>query len=68
MEMQWPKDETGGLAVAGAGRGELGQAARRALAEAKSAAAAAVQGSNLRPAGKSMAATAPSQRATAIGK
>jgi hypothetical protein len=33
MKMQRPKDETGGLAVAGAGRGELGQAARRALAE-----------------------------------
>ena len=33
--MQRPKDETGGLAVAGAGRGELGQAARRALAEAE---------------------------------
>ena len=33
--MQWPKDETGGLAVAGAGRGELGQVARRALAEAE---------------------------------
>src|ERR1700732_5020654 len=32
MKMQRPKDETGGLAVAGAGRGELGQAARRALA------------------------------------
>jgi hypothetical protein len=35
MEMQRPKDETDGLAVAGAGRGELGQAARRALAEAE---------------------------------
>jgi len=33
--MQRPQDETGGLAVAGAGRGELGQAARRALAEAE---------------------------------
>ena len=35
MKMQRPKDETGGLAVAGAGRGELGQTARRALAEAE---------------------------------
>jgi hypothetical protein len=35
MKMQRPKDEAGGLAVAGAGRGELGQAARRALAEAE---------------------------------
>ena len=35
MGMQRPKDETGGLAVAGAGRGEPGQAARRALAEAE---------------------------------
>jgi|HubBroStandDraft_6_1064221.scaffolds.fasta_scaffold1591915_1 hypothetical protein len=33
--MQQPKDERGRLAVAGAGRGELGQAARRALAEAE---------------------------------
>ena len=33
--MQRPKDETAGPAVAGAGRGELGQAARRALAEAE---------------------------------
>ena len=33
--MQRPKDETGGLAVAGAGCGGLGQAARRALAEAE---------------------------------
>jgi hypothetical protein len=35
MKMQRPQDETGGLAVVGAGRGELGQAARRALAEAE---------------------------------
>ncbi len=35
MKMQRPKDETGYLAAAGAGRGELGQAARRALAEAE---------------------------------
>jgi hypothetical protein len=35
MKVQRPKDETGGLGVAGAGRGELGQAARRALAEAE---------------------------------
>jgi hypothetical protein len=35
MEVQRPKDETDSLAVAGAGRGELGQAARRALAEAE---------------------------------
>jgi hypothetical protein len=35
MKMQRPKDETVGLAVAGVGRGELGQAARRALAEAE---------------------------------
>ena len=35
MKMQRPKDETGGLAVAGAGSGELGQTARRALAEAE---------------------------------
>ena len=35
MKMQRPKDETGGIAVAGAGRGEPGQAARRALAEAE---------------------------------
>jgi hypothetical protein len=35
MKMQRPKDETGGLAVAGASRGELGQAARRALAESE---------------------------------
>ena len=33
--MQRQQDETGGLAVAGAGRGELGQATRRALAEAE---------------------------------
>jgi hypothetical protein len=33
--MQRPKDQRGRLAVAGAGRGELGQAARRALAEAE---------------------------------
>ncbi|HEY4847157.1 MAG TPA: succinate dehydrogenase assembly factor 4 [Methylocella sp.] len=33
--MQRLKDETGGLAVAGAGHGEPGQAARRALAEAE---------------------------------
>ncbi len=32
--MQRPKDETDGLVVAGAGRGEPGPAARRALAEA----------------------------------
>jgi hypothetical protein len=35
MKMQRPKDLTGGRAVAGASRGELGQAARRALAEAE---------------------------------
>jgi hypothetical protein len=35
MKMRRPKHETGGLAVAGAGRGGLGQAARRALAEAE---------------------------------
>jgi hypothetical protein len=35
MKMQRPKHETGGLAVAGAGRGDPGQAARRALAEAE---------------------------------
>src|SRR3984893_19080929 len=35
VKMQGPKDETVGLAVAGASRGELGQAARRALAEAE---------------------------------
>jgi hypothetical protein len=35
MKMQRPKGETGGLAVAGAGRGEPGPAARRALAEAE---------------------------------
>jgi hypothetical protein len=35
MGMRRPKGETDGLAVAGAGRGELGQAARRALAEAE---------------------------------
>jgi hypothetical protein len=35
MKMQRPNDETGGRAVAGAGRGELGQVARRALAEAE---------------------------------
>ncbi len=33
--MQRPNDETAGLAVVGAGRSELGQAARRALAEAE---------------------------------
>jgi hypothetical protein len=33
--VQRPKDETGGLAVAGVDRGELNQAARRALAEAE---------------------------------
>ena len=33
--MQRPKDETSGRVVADAGRGELGQAARRALAEAE---------------------------------
>jgi hypothetical protein len=33
MKMQRPKDDASGLAVAGAG--ELGQAARRALAEAE---------------------------------
>jgi hypothetical protein len=33
--MQRPKDERDRLAVAGAGRGELGEAARRALAEAE---------------------------------
>jgi hypothetical protein len=33
MKMQRPKDETGGFAVAGASCGELGQAARQALAE-----------------------------------
>jgi len=33
--MQLPQDETGGVAVAGAGRGGLAQAARRALAEAE---------------------------------
>jgi len=33
--MQRPKDETAGLAVAGGDRGELSQAARRALAEAE---------------------------------
>jgi hypothetical protein len=33
--MQRLKDETAGRAVAGAGRGELRQAARRALAEAE---------------------------------
>jgi len=33
--MQQPKHETGGLAVAGAGRGDPSQAARRALAEAE---------------------------------
>jgi hypothetical protein len=35
IKMQSPKDETCGLAVAGASRGDLGQAARRALAEAE---------------------------------
>ena len=35
MGMRRPKDERGRLAIAGAGRGELGQAARRALAEAE---------------------------------
>ncbi|MGH6868125.1 MAG: DUF1674 domain-containing protein [Methylocella sp.] len=35
MKMHQPKDEASGLGVAGAGRGELGQAARRALAEAE---------------------------------
>jgi hypothetical protein len=35
MKMQLPQDETGGVAVAGAGRGGLAQAARRALAEAE---------------------------------
>jgi hypothetical protein len=33
--MQRPKEETGGLAVAGAGGGELSQVARQALAEAE---------------------------------
>jgi hypothetical protein len=33
--MQRPKDETGGLVVADTDRGELSQAARRALAEAE---------------------------------
>jgi hypothetical protein len=35
MKMQRPNDETAGRAVAGASSGELGQAARRALAEAE---------------------------------
>jgi hypothetical protein len=35
MKVQRPKDETGDLALARAGRGELSQAARRALAEAE---------------------------------
>jgi hypothetical protein len=35
MKMRRPKHETGGLAVAGAGRGKAGHAARRALAEAE---------------------------------
>jgi hypothetical protein len=35
MKMPRPKGETGGPAVGGARRGELGQAARRALAEAE---------------------------------
>jgi hypothetical protein len=35
MKMQRVKGETGGLAVADAGNGEPGEAARRALAEAE---------------------------------
>lgn len=35
MKLQRAKGETGGLAVADAGRGELGHAAWRALAEAE---------------------------------